>query len=50
MIDVLFSDVENIGGGKLKYYYEHGKKYTSDTFMLGTIKNALKLDFNEIPF
>ena len=26
MIDVLFSDVENTEGGKLKYYYEHGKK------------------------
>ena len=48
--DVLYSDVENFEGGKLKYYYEHWKKYTSDTFILDIIKNGLKLDFNEIPF
>ena len=28
--DVLYSDVENFEGGKLNYYYEHWKKYTSD--------------------
>ena len=48
--DVLYSDVEDFKGGKLKYYYEHWKKYTSDTFMLDIIKNELKLNFNEIPF
>ena len=48
--DVLYSDVENFEGGKLKYYYEHWKKYTSDTFILDIITNGLKLDFNEIPF
>ena len=35
-------------GGKLKYYYEHMKNYTSDTFILDIIKNGLELDFNEI--
>ena len=45
---VLFSDVENSEGGKLKYYYEHLKKHTSDAFILDIIKNGLKLDFNEI--
>ena len=48
--DVLYSDVEHFEGGKLKYYYEHWKKYTSDTFMLDIIKNELKLNSNEIPF
>ena len=48
--DVLYSDVENFEGGKLKYYYEHWKKYTSDTFILEIIKNGLKLDLNEILF
>ena len=38
-IDILYS-----------YYYEHWKKYTSDTFILDIIKNGLKLDFNELPF
>ena len=33
-----------------QYYYEHWKKYTSDTFILDIIKNGLKLDFNELPF
>ena len=47
---VLYSDVENVEGGKSKYYYKHWKKYTSDTFILDIIKNELKLDFNEIPF
>ena len=41
-IDVLYSDVENFEGGKLKYYYEYWKKYTSDTFILDIIKNGLK--------
>ena len=49
-IDVLYSDVESFEGGKLKYYYEHWKTYTSDTFILDIIKNGLKLDSNEIPF
>ena len=49
-IDVLYSDVESFEGGKLKYYYEHWKTYTSDTFILDIIKNGLKLDFNELPF
>ena len=48
--DVLYSDVENFEGGKLKYYYEHWKKYITDTFILDIIKNGLQLDFNEIPF
>ena len=48
--DVIYSDVENLTGGKLKYYYEYWKKYTSDTFILGIIKNGLKLDFNGIRF
>ena len=48
--DVLYSDVENFQRGKLKNYYEHSKKYISDTFLLDIIKNGLKLDFNEIPF
>ena len=47
---VLYLDVENFEGGKLKYYYEHWKKYTSDTFILEIIKNGLKLDLNEILF
>ena len=34
-------------GGKLKYYYEHMKNYTSDTFILDIIKTGLELDFNE---
>ena len=29
--DVIFSDVENFEGGKLKYYCKNSKKYTSDT-------------------
>ena len=37
-IDVLYSDVENFERGKLKYYYEHLKKYTSDTSILNIIK------------
>ena len=41
-IDVLYSDVENFEGGKLKYYYEYWKKYTSDTFILDIIKSGLK--------
>ena len=41
---------ENFEEGKLKNYYEHWKKYTSDTFIHDIIKNGLKLDFNEIPF
>ena len=40
-IDVLYSDVENFEGGKLKYYYEYWKKYTSDSFILDIIKNGL---------
>ena len=48
--DVLYSDFENFEGEKLKYYHEHWKKYTSDTFILHVIENGLKLDFNEIPF
>ena len=48
--DILYSDVKNSEGGKLKCYYEHWKKYTSDTFILDIIKNGLKLDFNEIHF
>ena len=42
--NVLYCDDENFDKEKLKYYYEHWKKYTSDT------RNGLKLDFNEIPF
>ena len=42
--NVLYCDVENFEKEKLKYYYEHWKKYTSDT------RNGLKLDFNKIPF
>ena len=41
---------KNSEEGKLKNYYEHWKKYTSDTFIHGIIKNGLELDFNEIPF
>ena len=48
--DVLFSDVEKVDGGELKYYYEHCKKYTNDTIVFDIIKNGLKLDFNEISF
>ena len=48
--DVLYSDVENFEGGKLKQYYEHWKNYTSDTFILDIIKNGLKSDFHEISF
>ena len=48
--DVLHSHVENSEGGKLNHYYEHWKKFTSDTFILDIIKNGFKLDFNEIPF
>ena len=48
--DVLYSNVENVEGEKLKYYYEHWKKYASDNFKLEIIKNGLKLDFNEILF
>ena len=48
--DVLYSDVEKFEEGKLKYYYEHWKKYTSDSIILDIIINEPKLDFNEIPF
>ena len=41
-INVLYSYVENFERGKLKYYYECWKKYTSDTFILDIIKNGLK--------
>ena len=37
-------------GEKLKYYYEHREKYTSDTFILDIIKNGVKLVFNEVAF
>ena len=47
--DVLLSDVENVEGGKPKYYYEHWKKYTSDTSILDIIENGLKSDFDKIP-
>ena len=40
-IDVLYSDAENFEGRKLKYYYEHLEKYTSDTFILDIIKNII---------
>ena len=46
--NVLSSDVESFEEGKLKYYFKHCEKYTSDTFMLDITKNGLKLDFNEI--
>ena len=48
--DVLYSDVGKFEEGKLKYYYEHWKKYTSDSIILDIIINEPKLDFNEIPF
>ena len=40
--DVIYSDVENLTGGKLKYYYEYWNKYTNDTFILDIIKSGLK--------
>ena len=50
LINVLYADVENFEGGKLRHFCDHWKKYTSDTFILNIIKNGLKLDLNEIPF
>ena len=49
-IGVLYPDLEYFEGRKLKYYCEHWKKYTGDTFILDIIENGLKLNFNELPF
>ena len=49
--EFLYSDVENLFEvEKLKYYFEHWTKYTSDIFILDIITNGFKLDFNEIRF
>ena len=48
--DVLYSDIENLERGKLKYYYEHWKNTPLTLSYFDIIKNVFKLEFNEILF
>ena len=49
-IEQLHEATAEFCGGKLQYFYENWSRYTQDSYILGIIKDGLKLDLIEIPF
>ena len=49
-IEQLHEATAKFCGGKLQYFYENWSRYTQDSYILGIIKDGLKLDLIEIPF